>query len=136
MMTDRALHPLFLRGIEQFNRCQFFQCHETWEQLWREERGASRLFYKGLIQAAVALFHLRNGNCHGAEKLLARALEYVSPYRPNHLGLNVDRFRSDLSQCIMRAIATGEGTGGPAFDPLEIPQIHLQWEPKSARDIR
>jgi predicted metal-dependent hydrolase len=127
-MTDRGEHPLFLRGVDQFNRCEFFQCHETWEELWLEERGASRLFYKGLIQAAVALFHLGNGNCHGAEKLLLGAQGYLSPYRPKYLGLDVDGFLAELARYIAQGIATGQGSGSPLADPRPVPKIHLRRE--------
>lgn len=46
--------PLYLKGIAYFNSCEFFEAHEVWEDLWKSYTGPLRLFYKGLIQAAVA----------------------------------------------------------------------------------
>ena len=66
---ETAYDPLYLEGIEHFNKCDFFESHESWEDLWTEYRGPSRKFYQGLIQAAVALFHFGNGNIRGAKKL-------------------------------------------------------------------
>ena len=56
-MTDAAedYDSLYLQGIAYFNACEFFEAHEVWEDLWKSYSGDLRLFYKGLIQAAVAL---------------------------------------------------------------------------------
>ena len=63
--------PLYLQGIAYFNACEFFEAHEVWEELWKSYSGELRLFYKGLIQAAVALHHFGNGNIRGARKVYA-----------------------------------------------------------------
>ena len=52
----------FLLGIRQFNAGEWFECHETVEDLWIGEEGELRNFYQGIIQVAVALHHWRNGN--------------------------------------------------------------------------
>ena len=55
MGTDAdEFDPLYLKGIAFFNACEFFEAHEVWEDLWKSYAGPLRLFYKGLIQAAVA----------------------------------------------------------------------------------
>ena len=46
--------PRYLAGIVLFNRGDFFEAHEVWEQLWMEP-GEDKKFFQGLIQAAVAL---------------------------------------------------------------------------------
>ena len=94
-----SFDPLYLKGIEEFNRQDYFESHETWEALWRTESGPGRAFYKGLIQAAVALHHLGRGNLRGAEILLRRSKENLDPYRPVYLGLDVAAFLADLSRC-------------------------------------
>ena len=84
--------PLYLRGIELFNQCEFFESHESWEELWQEDFGPSRKFYQGLIQAAVALHHFCNGNIRGAKKVYYGSCSYLEAYRPKHLGLDLDAF--------------------------------------------
>ena len=91
--------PLYLSGIEEFNRQAYFESHEAWECLWRETEGAAKQFYKGLIQAAVALYHLRRGNLYGARKLLAGTQKYLHPFRPSYLGLDVEWFLAHVSRC-------------------------------------
>ena len=65
----KTYDPLYLQGIAYFNACEFFEAHEVWEELWKSYSGELRLFYKGLIQAAVALHHFGNGNIRGARKV-------------------------------------------------------------------
>ena len=80
-MTDPADLPLspeqqqrFDTGVAQFNGGDWFEAHETWEDLWLDlPRGPRRDFIQGLIQLAVALEHVRRRNPRGALMLVARA---------------------------------------------------------------
>jgi uncharacterized protein len=98
--------PLYLEGIECFNRREYFESHEVWESLWIKERGASKLVYKGLIQAAVALHHINRGNRAGAKTLLARSHSYLEFYRPKHQGLDLEEFLTRLDDCVKAGIRT------------------------------
>ena len=49
-------------AIAEFNRGQYWQCHETLERLWLPEQYPLRLFYHGLIKVAVGLLHLERHN--------------------------------------------------------------------------
>lgn len=109
-MHDPASDPRFLRGIDCFNRHAFFEAHEVWEEIWRQERGPARQFYKGLIQAAVCLHHFGNGNLHGARTLLRSGTGYLQPYRPAYLGIDVDRLLVEWERCCLPLRAGGEGT--------------------------
>jgi len=120
-MGDSDYHPLYLRGIEQFNRRDYFGSHETWESLWIGQTGPGRQFYKGLIQAAVALHHLSRGNAHGAAKLLAGSQRYLRPYRPRFLGLDVDAFLAAVERCAEDGLALRP----PRMTPGLIPSIDL-----------
>jgi len=66
-----------LLGIRQFNRQEWFECHETLEALWLQEQGELRDFYQGIIQMAIALHHWRNGNFNGAMALLEGSSSYL-----------------------------------------------------------
>lgn len=66
-----------LLGIRQFNREEWFACHETLEALWLKETGDVRNFYQGIIQIAIALHHWRNGNFGGSLSLLAGGRGYL-----------------------------------------------------------
>ncbi len=71
-----------LRAYGEFNRGEWFDCHETLEELWLGTEGEMRAFYQGLLQIAVALHHWRNGNFKGALFLLERGSIYLQQVRP------------------------------------------------------
>lgn len=88
--------PAALRhGIAQFNRGEYYQCHETLEDAWKAERAPIRQLYQGILQVGVALHHLRYGNYVGANKLLVLGLGYLRQFAPSCLGVNVAKLIAD-----------------------------------------
>ena len=103
----------FERGIDLFNEGQFFECHEAWEEIWKRADGEVKLFYQGLIQAAVAILHAQRGNLEGARSLYDKASAKLDPIPPEHMGLAIADLRLELSRFI--EIATGsKGVSLPA----------------------
>ena len=88
--------PRYLHGVELFNRGEYFDTHEVWEELWLDCPAAERRFYQSLIQAAVALYHWSNGNLAGATRLFHSGKRYMAPYSPAHRGLDIDDFWSQV----------------------------------------
>lgn len=66
-----------LAAIDEFNRGQWFECHETLEDLWVGESGLVRDLYQGLLQVAVALHHWQEGNFPGAILLLQKSVKLL-----------------------------------------------------------
>jgi uncharacterized protein len=71
-----------LKAVDEFNRCDWFACHESLEELWVGSVGEMRDFYQGLLQFAVALHHWREGNFRGAVLLLSKAAELLRRVPP------------------------------------------------------
>ncbi|MBE3144354.1 MAG: DUF309 domain-containing protein [Planctomycetes bacterium] len=57
-----------VEGLRLFNSGEYFQAHEVLEDVWREERRPIRELYRGILQVAVAYYHLNRGNLIGARK--------------------------------------------------------------------
>jgi hypothetical protein len=131
-MDAAGYDPLYLKGIEYFNACEFFESHEAWEELWTDYHGPSRKFYQGLIQAAVALHHFGNGNIRGARKLFVSCQGYLDPYRPIHLGLDLDQFLLQLTRCFEEIVQSPEEFPKLEINPDLIPEIHLDPPPLAA----
>jgi hypothetical protein len=74
-------HPLFDKGIEEFNNQEFFQCHETLEEFWRDYNGPEKELVQAIIQMSVAYYHVGRGNKIGAAKLFEKALSKASKYK-------------------------------------------------------
>ncbi|HEY4232722.1 MAG TPA: DUF309 domain-containing protein [Lacipirellulaceae bacterium] len=117
--------PLYLQGIAYFNACEFFEAHETWEDLWKSYSGELRLFYKGLIQSAVALHHFGNGNIRGARKVYFTSRNYLEQYRPFCVGLDLEKFLSQFDACFAEVAANQEEYPKIDLDPELIPEIAL-----------
>jgi len=128
-MADDEYSPLYHQGVEHFNACDFYESHEVWEELWTDYQGPSRKFYQGLIQAAVGLHHFGNGNIRGARKLYYSTRSYLEPYRPWHLGLDLEKFLSEFERCFSEVIASQEEFPKIEIDPELIPEIHLAPQP-------
>jgi len=124
-MPGSPYDPRYLEGIRAFNRRAWFASHEIWERLWREERGPARLFYKGLIQGAVALHHLANGNMPGARRLHGGCRRYLRPYRPQYLGLEIEAFLQQMSNCLEAASGPKGRRPRRSGSRRPYPRIHL-----------
>jgi len=129
-MTDDEVYPeLYLQGIRYFNECEFFEAHEAWEELWTDYQGPLRKFYQGLIQVAVALHHFVNGNIRGARKLYVSSSNYLQPYRPVTMGLDIDRLLAEFERCFGEVLSSEEQFPQVEIDPDLIPDLQLDSPP-------
>ncbi|CAN5169046.1 hypothetical protein BH11CYA1_BH11CYA1_10930 [soil metagenome] len=117
--------PTFHLGIAEFNRQEFYECHETLEEYWQTlttDVGHKQLI-QGIIQIAVGLYHLRRNNVKGALKLFVRGNARLTAYLPTCAGLEL----SACSEVVAANIALIEA--GCAFDDdrLKIPTIQNNW---------
>src|SRR5437016_4489323 len=94
---DEPPPPLLLSGIEQFNRGEFFEQHETLERLWRAEGRDIRYLYQGILQIGVAFHHLRRLNHHGTVYMLTRGPRYLAPFAPRCQRVNVQQLLDDAA---------------------------------------
>jgi predicted metal-dependent hydrolase len=82
----------FWQGVEQFNSEQFYTCHDTLEALWMEATEPERSFYQGILQIAVALYHLGNRNLRGAVILLGEGSNRLRRYPSSYGGVELSEF--------------------------------------------
>lgn len=94
-----------LEGIRQFNRGEYYDCHETLEEIWRDEQGKIWGLYKGILQIGVAIYHAKRSNLRGATRLVSSGTELLSPFAPECMGIDVARllqsarrFREELNK--------------------------------------
>ena len=67
---------LSTKGLELFNGQFYWECHEVFEDLWKEDRGDhARYVWWAIIQVAAAMIHYRNGKINGASGLIRKAKE-------------------------------------------------------------
>lgn len=125
---DAPPSPGLLAGIAQFNAGDYWECHETLEDLWRPEPDHIRYLYQGILQVGVGFYHLRRGNWRGAVNKLRGGLAYLAPSAPTCQGVNVARLRAEAG-----AVLAALERLGPArlaeYDAGALPIVHLLADP-------
>ncbi len=89
------LSTLALKGIELFNRQEFFEAHEELEHAWNEEPGPARELYRGILQVAVAYLQITRQNYSGALKMFLRLRQWLDPLPDKCRGVDVAQLRAD-----------------------------------------
>ncbi len=115
-----------IHAFEQFNRGEYWHQHETLETVWRAEKDESiRNLYKGILQIGVGLHHITRRNYHGTVKVLTRGIDYLRPYAPRCMSVDVARLISDASQVLEQVRALGPDR----IDEIkiaELPRVHYE----------
>jgi len=105
------------RGVELFNRGEYWHAHEAWERAWiRDRRGPDRGFYKGLIQVAAGCLHYRRRSRRGALNKWGSGADFLRPYLPAHQGL-------DLAALVARVDEMKAALAAGGWPELELPRI-------------
>ena len=73
-------------GIELFNEQKYWECHESLEDLWMEDKNDSaRYIYWAIIQVAAACIHYRDSKIIGAQGMINKAREKFRRSRELHV---------------------------------------------------
>ncbi len=96
------MHRLLTEGINFFNSGRYFEAHEAWEDLWRMTQGPLRLYYQGLVQAAVGLHHFQHANPNGGRAQLTKAVSKLSQYPHRFCQIDNLKLTSDLQEILLR----------------------------------
>jgi predicted metal-dependent hydrolase len=110
------MDELLQRGVDLFNKSEFFVCHEVLEAAWTPERGPRRVFLQALIHLAVGCYHGQRGNHMGAGRQLRKGLGKLAGYLPSCEGV-------DTARLYREALAALERLEDGVI-PLQYPQIH------------
>jgi predicted metal-dependent hydrolase len=131
-------NELLLRGIELFNHREYFECHEVLENAWNMELGRKPFpfpvahapdgrcanLYKGILQVGVGCYHLLRRNYKGAMIKLQTGADYLEPFAPTCMGVDVARLIADARR-LRVAVAAAGPAGIEAVDRALLPQIQL-----------
>ena len=120
--SPEGLPDLALRGIEEFNRGEFYECHEYLEEAWMQEPRRVRFLYQGILQVGVGFYHLQNGNWRGATGLLRNGAVRLREFEPVTLGLDVAKLVRESERCLLELEELGRERIGE-FDLSEVPKV-------------
>ena len=102
----------FERGVELIRAGKFFAAHEALEDAWRAAEPAERDFLQGLVHVAVAWYQAGRGKGIGCGRQLEKALRRLTPYAPEHRGIDVAALLVQLEDA--QAVVAG---GSLELDP-------------------
>ncbi len=121
----------FRRGVELFNRGDFFEAHEEMEEAMNllEDESADWDFFLGLLRAAVAHHKLSQQQTRSAILHLGAALKFLTPFPDRHRGLKLREFRSALSAQLARLQARADDAAESAPPRLEFDAVRSRSGP-------
>ena len=117
-----AVPQLVLRGIEEFNVGEFYECHEYLEEAWMREPRRVRFLYQGILQVGVGFYHLKNGNWRGATGLIRNGTVRLKEFEPESLGIDVGRLVRESEACLRELDSLGRERVRE-FDTTNIPKV-------------
>jgi hypothetical protein len=122
--TASAQANALRKGVLLFNHRLFFEVHEVLEAQWVNETGEEKRFFQGLIQIAVAFYHLGNNNLRGALSLLQDGMAKIAPHQPAFLGVEIHDFLIDVQTCHTKLQQLGP-EGSRSFPAEKIPRLRF-----------
>ncbi|MFL5782996.1 MAG: DUF309 domain-containing protein [Bacteriovoracaceae bacterium] len=73
-------------GIHLFNEQKYWECHESLEEIWLEDRNDNaRYIYWAVIQVAAVCIHYRDKKILGAQGMLSKSKEKFRKARELHV---------------------------------------------------
>jgi predicted metal-dependent hydrolase len=115
----------FWQGVDQFNQQEFYACHDTLEAIWINAMPADKNFFQGILQIAVALYHLGNENWQGAVTLMGEGIYRLHAYPSLYGGIDVDEFVADAAQLLAQLQAGGAAQVGSIAQQLQTPALAM-----------
>ncbi|MCY3831954.1 MAG: DUF309 domain-containing protein [Chloroflexi bacterium] len=91
----QALPQLARRGLQAFNRGDFYHQHDLFEEQWVKTTGPVRDLYRAILQVGVAYYQIERGNYRGALKMLQRSVQWLHPLPDCCQGVDVEELRRD-----------------------------------------
>jgi hypothetical protein len=113
--------------VSLFNAGRYDDAHEVLDDLWEATSGPDSDFYKGVLQACIAMHHYALGNIDGARKLYSGHRRYLAPYLPAHLGLDVAGLLAEMERALKPALTAPPGAD-VAFESELRPRLALTGE--------
>jgi uncharacterized protein len=103
------------RGVELFNRGEFFEAHEVLEDVWRAAPTEQKKFLQGLVQLAVAFHHHSTGNLVGMRSVMERGMNNISGHADGFCGVNLAWLIRSLTEW-RKAVEKGEMLPAPKIE--------------------
>lgn len=112
-------------AIEQFNRGEYFEQHETLESLWINDARDIRRLYQGILKIGVGFYKLRLGNYRGTVNHIAGGIAYLTRFSEVCLNVDVARLIREAGEVHSRVVELGPERIGE-FDLALLPKVWIK----------
>jgi uncharacterized protein len=96
-----------IQGLQEFNRGEYFEAHESLEKAWMDDDGVGRDLYRAVLQVAVAYYQIERANYNGAAKMFLRMRQWIEPLPDTCRGIDVAQLRADARRVYQALTALG-----------------------------
>ena len=101
-------------GWAAFNRGEFYEAHEHWEDVWNAIDEPDRTWVQGMIQIATGLHKLSRDRSDVCRTLFNKALAKLAGAPPTVDNFDIDRLRADAHRVLAQLAA------GDSVDPRSL----------------
>ena len=109
------MEAAFKRGLSAIRAGRYFEAHEELEEAWRAAATAERDFFQGLVHFAVAWYQAGRGRPVATGRQLEKAARRLTPFAPQHRGVDVDDVLAQVQAARERVAA-----GSLELDPPKV----------------
>jgi hypothetical protein len=110
--TSKSLSADLERGLDLARAGEYFAAHEALEDAWRAAEPREKDFFQGLVHVVVAWYQAGRGNETGCTRQLEKAVRRLSPFAPEHRGVDV--------AALLRQVEAAQELGSLQLRPLEV----------------
>jgi predicted metal-dependent hydrolase len=114
--TSKSLSADLALGLDLARTGEYFAAHEALEDAWRAAEAEEKDFFQGLVHVVVAWYQAGRGNETGCTRQLEKAVRRLSPFAPEHRGVDV--------AALLRQVETAQKLGSLQLRPLEVLSVH------------
>ncbi len=104
---EEPLSTLAIKGLELFNKREYFESHELLEAAWKEDHTPGRELYRAVLQVAVAFLQIERANYNGAIKMFWRVRQWIAPLPDECRGVDLGQLRVDVEQAYRSVLDLG-----------------------------
>ena len=101
-MDPDERHRLMEAGRAAFNRGEFYEAHEHWEDVWNEVDDPERAWIQGMIQIATGLHKVSQDKRPPARTLLEKAMAKLADAPEALDGFDLGSMRAEAASALAR----------------------------------
>ncbi|MBI5022188.1 MAG: DUF309 domain-containing protein [Ignavibacteriales bacterium] len=115
---------LFKKGVKYYNQGYFWEAHEIWEELWREQVGEGKRFIEGFVQLAEAYHFVKGGKFSSAVYLFEKSLSGLRGFERIECLISITSSLNDATE-LLQAIRFLPAQQNTSFKFPKKPQIEI-----------